>query len=105
MFQKAELERLRAQKALLVLQSDTHRLLLAADWQRLRTPGYWLNAAGGLVRRHPIWMAALSAAAGVLLVKGRRKSGSVMDGIGSLGKWISLASSIWKRLHPEKSGE
>ena len=58
MLQKAELERLRTQKDLLVLQSDVNRLLLAADWQRLRSPENWLHEAGSLARRHPLWTAA-----------------------------------------------
>ena len=58
MFQKAELERLQQQKELLLLQSDVHRLLLATDWQRLRSPANWLNEAGNVARRHPVWTAA-----------------------------------------------
>ena len=51
MFQKAELARLQARKELLVLESSANRLLLAAEWQRLRSPEHWRDEAGRLVRR------------------------------------------------------
>lgn len=105
MFQKAELERLRAQKALLVLQSDAHRLLLAADWQRVRSLENWRNAAGSLVSRHPAWTAALAAAAGALAVKAVRQPGSVMGGMRGLGKLTSVAFSVWKLMRPGKAEE
>lgn len=105
MFQKAELERLRLQKDLLVLQSDVNRLLLAADWQRLRSPENWLHEAGNLARRHPLWTAALAAATGVLAVNAVRKPGSVLGGIGRLGKLASTAFSVWKLFGREKSEE
>ena len=103
MFQKAELERLQMQKDLLVLQNDTNRLLLVADWQRLRTPETWLHEAGNLARRHPIWTAGLAAAAGVLAVKAARKPGTILGGMDSLGKLASTAFSIWKLFGREKS--
>ena len=103
MLQKAELERLRTQKDLLVLQSDVNRMLLAADWQRVRSPEHWMQEAGHLARRHPIWTAALAAAAGVLVVKTVRKPGSVLGGMGRLGKLASMAFSVWKLIRQKKS--
>jgi hypothetical protein len=105
MFQKTELARLQEQKDLLVLQSRANRLLLAADWQRLRSPENWLHEAGNLARRHPLWTAALAAAAGVLAVKAVRKPGSVLGGMGRLGKLASTAFSVWKLFRREKSEE
>ena len=100
MFEKAELERLRTQKALLVLQSDANRLLLAAEWQRLRSAETWVNEAGSVMRRHPIWTATLAIAAGVLAIKAVRK-----PGLGGLGRWGELAAavfSIWKLIRQNK---
>jgi hypothetical protein len=105
MFQKAELERLQRQKELLVLQSDANRLLLAAGWQRLRSPATWKNEAGNLARRHPIWTAVLAAVAGVLVVKSVRKPGSVLGGIGHLGELASVAFSAWQMFRGRKSEE
>lgn len=105
MFQKAELERLQQQKELLLLQSDAHRLLLAADWQRLRSPANWLNEAGNVARRHPVWTAALAAAAGALVVKTVRKPGSVLGGLGRLGKLVSTGFSVWNLIRRKKSEE
>jgi len=105
MFQKAELERLRMRKERLVLQSDAHRRLLVADWQRVRSPERWLHEAGNLARRHPIWTAALAAAAGVLVVKAVRKPGSVLGGIGRLGKLATTAFSVWNLFRRFKSEE
>jgi len=68
MLQKTGLKHLKAQKELLVLQSDLNRLQLVADWQRLRSPGNWISVAGGLMRRHPVLTAGLAAAAGVLAI-------------------------------------
>jgi hypothetical protein len=105
MLGKTELERLRLQKDLLVLQSDANRLLLAAAWQRLRSPENWLHEAGSLARRHPIWTTALATAAGVLAVKAVRKPGSIFGGIGHLGKLASTAFSVWKLFRRVKSEE
>lgn len=105
MLGKAELERLRMQKDLLVLQSDANRLLLAAEWQRLRSPENWMHEAGNLARRHPLWTAALAAAAGVLVVKAVRKPGSFLGGMGRLGKLASLAFTVWKLFRRAKSEE
>ena len=105
MFQKAELARLQEQKDLLVLQSHANRLLLATDWQRLRSPENWLHEAGNLARRHPLWTAALAAAAGVLAAKTVRKPGSILGDMGSLGKLASTALSIWKLFRRENPEE
>jgi hypothetical protein len=105
MFQKAELARLQEQKDLLVLQSRANRLLLAADWQRLRSPENWLHEAGNLARRHPLWTAVLAAAAGVLAIKTMRKPGSILGGMGSLGKLASTALSVWKLFRRVKAEE
>lgn len=105
MFEKTELARLRAQKELLVLQSDVNRLLLAADWQQLRAPENWLHEAGHLVRRHPLWTAVLTAVAGVLAVQTVRKPGSSLGGIALLGKLASTAWSVWKMFRRQKSTE
>ena len=102
MFGKTELARLRLQKDLLVLQSEANRLLLATDWQRLRSPESWRHEAGNLARRHPLWTTALAAAAGVLAVKAVSKPGSVLDGMGSLGKLASTALAVWKLFRQEK---
>lgn len=96
MFQKREIERLQQQKNLLVMQSDLNRLQLAADWQRLRSPGSWISEAGGLMRRHPVLTAGLAAAAGVLAVQAVRKPGNIAEGIGRLGKLASAAFVAWK---------
>jgi len=104
-FGKNELTHLQAQKDLLVLQSDANRLLLAADWQQLRSPENWMHAAGNLARRHPLWTAALTAVAGVLTVQAVRKPGSSLVGIASLGKLASTALSVWKLFRRGKSTE
>ncbi len=96
MFQQSELARLQMQKDLLVLQSTANRLLLALEWQRVRSPDRWMDEAGGVMRRHPILTTAVAAAAGVLIVQTVRRPGVVVGGIGRLGKLASVAFSIWK---------
>jgi hypothetical protein len=103
MFGKNELERLRIQKELLVMQSDVNRRLLAADWQRLRSPENWMIEAGRLARRHPLWTAALAAAAGMLAVRVVRKPGSILGGLGRVGKLASSAFTLWKLLRRGKT--
>jgi hypothetical protein len=105
MFRKAELEHLQLQKKLLVMQSDANRLLLAADCQHLRSPESWMNETGNLARRHPLWTAALAAGAGLLAVKAVRKPGSVIGGMGSLGKLASTAFAVWKLIRRGQSAE
>jgi hypothetical protein len=96
MFGKVEMERLRAQKSLLVLQSEINRLQLAADWQKIRSPKNWVNSMGGIARHFPILTAVLSTVTGALAVKALRRRGMIMDGIGRLTKLASLALAGWK---------
>lgn len=96
MFQRKELERLRLQKEQLVLQSEANRQRLMSDWQRLQSPGVWLDEILGLARRHPWWAAGLAAAAGTLAAKTLRQPRMLLNGIGRLGKFASVALSIWR---------
>jgi hypothetical protein len=96
MLGKGELEKLQLQKNLLVLQSDTNRLLLFAEWQKLRSPETWMNEAGSLARHHPIWTAILSTAAGAFVIRALRKPAGVAGGFGRLGTFASLAFTAWK---------
>ncbi len=105
MFQKTELTRLQTQKDLLVLRSQANRLLLAADWRQLRSPMRWGEEAGRLLQRHPVWTAALATAAGAMAVKAVRNPGTIIGGLGRLGKLASLAFSVWKIVRHQKSDE
>jgi len=96
MFQREELKQLRLQKEQLVVQSDANRQRLMSDWQRLQSPGLWLDETLGLVRRHPWWSAGLAAAAGALVVKTLRQPRTLLNGIGRLGKFASVAFSLWR---------
>jgi len=104
-FQTSELARLQAQKDLLVLQSRANRVLLAAEWQQLRSPEHWLGEAGRVARRHPVLTAALATAAGALAVQAVRKPGAVAGGIGRLGKFASVAFSVWKLMCRKETEE
>lgn len=103
MFGKVEMERLKAQKSLLVLQSEVNRLQLAADWQKIRSPKNWVSSAGGMIRHFPILTTVLSTVAGALAVKTLRKPGMIMGGIGRLTKLASLALAGWKLFGEKKS--
>jgi len=96
MFEAKELARLRLQKKQLVLQSELNRLQLISEWQRLRSPDGWLGEGLGLAKRHPIAIAALAAASGVLVTKILRRPGPFLDGFGRLGKLASVAFTAWK---------
>jgi hypothetical protein len=98
MFQGKELEQLRLQREQLVLQSDANRQKLMSDWLRLQSPGLWLDETLVLARRHPLWIAGLAAAAGTLAVKTLRQPRTLLDGIGRLGKYVSVAFSVWRLL-------
>ena len=96
MFQRDELASLEARKALLVLESDINRQSLAADWHHLRRPETWVDEVGQAAKRHPIWTAVLSALAGAVAVQSVRKSTAVASGIDRLGKFATMAFSVWK---------
>jgi len=96
MFGKAELERLRLQKELLVLQSDVHRLVLATELQRLRSTEFWQSEAKHAVRARPLLTIALGAGAGVLAIKALRHPGAVIGWLSRLGGAGSTLLSIWK---------
>jgi hypothetical protein len=104
MFGNAELERVRVQKQLLVLQSDVNRLRLAAEWQRLRSPEHWLGEGRGLARRHPVLATALATAAGALMVRVVRTSGALFGGIGRFGKYAPLVLTAWRLIRRKTSG-
>jgi len=95
MFAKAELERLRLQKELLALQIEANRLGLAADWQRLRSPEFWQDAASQSARKHPLLTAALGVGLGVLAIKALRQPGMAMNWLGRLGGAGSTLLSVW----------
>jgi len=96
MFLKAEFEHLRLRKDLLVLQCGTQRVLLAAEWQRVRSPELWWSEAGSSVRRHPMLMAVLGVGAGLLAVRFLRRPGAIIDLLGRLGGTSSTLWSVWK---------
>lgn len=96
MFQKRELELLRLQKKQLALRSDVNRLRLISDWRRLRSPEDWLGEGLGLAKRHPVLTAALAAASGMFATNMLRRRGSILGGIGRLGKLASVAIAAWK---------
>ena len=96
MFQRKELERLHLQKEQLVLQSEANRQRLVSDWQRLQSPGLWLDETMALARRYPWWIAGLAAAAGGLTVRVLRQPRLFLGGIGRLGKFVSVAFTIWR---------
>jgi hypothetical protein len=98
MLQRKELEQLRRQKEQLVLQSDAHRQRLQNDWQRLQSPEAWLDEILGLARRHPVWLAGLTAATGTLVVKTLSKPGMIINGISRIGNVIPVAFAVWRLL-------
>lgn len=95
MFAKAELERLRLQKELLVLQNEANRLVLAAEMQRLRSPEIWRNGASQAVRQHPLLTAALGLGVGVFAIKALRRPGVALSWLGRLGGAGSTLLSVW----------
>lgn len=95
MFAKAELERLRLQKELLVLQNEVNRLVLAAELQRLRSPEFWQNGASQAVRQYPLLTAALGLGVGVFAIKALRQPGVAMSWLGRLGGAGSTLWSVW----------
>lgn len=101
MFGQAELDRLRLQKQLLVLQCDANRLTLAADLQRLCSQQFWQNETSQAVRRHPLLTAALAVGAGIVAFKAVRQPGSVLGMLGKLGGAGSALLSAWKLFGPK----
>jgi hypothetical protein len=102
MFQRKELELLRLQKEQLVLKSDANRQRLMSDWQRLQSSEVWLDEILGFTRRHPFWIAGLATAAGTLLAKTLRHPSTLINRIGRLGKFASVAFSVWRLLRRKK---
>jgi hypothetical protein len=93
---KTELKEMRLQKELLVLQSDTSRLLLDLELQRLRSPEFWRREAGQAVRTHPWLTAVIGAGTGVLAINAIRQRGSTLKWLGRLGGAGTTLLSVWK---------
>ena len=96
MFGNEELEKLRLRKELLVLECDARRLLLVSEWQRLRSPDYWLAEAGQAARRHPWLTTALGVGAGVAALQAVRRPRQVLGWLARLGGTISTLRSVRK---------
>ena len=96
MVRKTELEQLRIQKELLVLQCDANRLMLEVEWRQLQSRDYWLAEAGKLARRHPLKAAALAAATGLLITKTVQNPAVASGWLGRLARAASTALSVWK---------
>jgi hypothetical protein len=95
-FRETGIEELRRLKERLVSQSDANRARLIADWQRLQSPDCWQVELFGLVRRHPAWTAALALGGGMLAARAVRRPGSLLGGIGRMGKVASVLFSVWR---------
>jgi Fe2+ transport system protein FeoA len=95
MLGKAELEKLRLQKDLLVLQSDANRLVLTTELQRLRSLGFWQGEASQVARKHPLLTAVLGVKVGVLAIKAMRQPGVAMSWLSRLGGAGSTLLSVW----------
>lgn len=89
-----ELEKLRQQKELLVLECDAGRQLLLSEWQRLRSPDFWINEAAQAARRHPWLTATLGAAAGVATIRAWRRPREMVGWLRWLGSAIAIARSL-----------
>ena len=97
MFGNEELEKLRLRKELLVLECDTRRLLLLSEWQRLRSPEFWLDEAGQAARRHPWLTTAMGVGAGVVGLQALRRPRRLLGWLGRLGVVISTLRSFRSR--------
>lgn len=102
---QAELETLRLQKELLVLKSDTDRLLLASELQRAGSTEYWLVEVGNAVRRHPLLTATFGGGVGLLAIQTVRRAGAAVGWLGRLGALGSAALSVWKLIAALKRGK
>ena len=96
MFAERELEEIRLRKEALVNQCDLQRAILALEYQRLRSPSFWLGEAGKTASRHPLVTAVLSAVAGLLAFKVIRRPSTTLDHLGLLGRLSSTAMSLFK---------
>jgi len=81
-----------------VSQSDANRQRLSTDWQRLQSPETWLDEIAGIGRRHPWWTVSLAAMAGILAAKTLRHPRTFIGRVGRLGKFASLAFTVWRLL-------
>ena len=97
MFGNEELEKLRLRKELLVLECDTRRLLLLSEWQRLRSPEFWLDEAGQAARRHPWLTTAMGVGAGVAALQALRRPRRLLGWLGRLGGVISTLRLLRSR--------
>lgn len=105
MFGEAGLETLRLRKELLVLKSDTNRLLLASELQRVGSPEFWLVEAGKVARRHPVLTAALGGGVGLLAIQTLRRPGAALGWLRQLGTLSSAALPLWKLFKSSVRGE
>lgn len=96
---------MRLRRELLVLKSDTDRLLLASDLQRLGSPEFWLVEAGKAARRHPGLTAALGGGAGWLALRALRRPGAAGGWLGRLATLSSAVLSLWKLFTAKKPEE
>ena len=102
MFWDAELEVIRLRKELLSGQCDVRRVLLLADWQRLRSTEFWLEEAGKSAGRHPLLTAGLATAAGAVAAQVLRRPGMILGAVGRLGRlgrFLPVLLPVWKHFY------
>jgi hypothetical protein len=87
---------------MLILKSDTNRLLLATEFQRVGSGEYWLAEAGKAACRHPLVTAALGGGVGLLAIRSLRRPTAAVGWLGRLATLSSAAVSLWKLIEAKK---
>ena len=96
MFRDKELEQLRLQKELLVLECDAQRLLLIVECQRLRLHALWLGEAAQAGRRHPWLTGVLGAGAGFAVIQALQNPRSATGWLSRVGAVAATLRSVRK---------
>ena len=98
--QKLELLSLRRQA--LLLESDLNRLVLRAEFEKLRAAMEDLDGALAAARRFGPWLVPATAVGGLLVARLFRKRFSASTALKCLLRWTPAALSLWRQFRSQQ---
>jgi hypothetical protein len=96
MLGRKELEQLRVQKQMLVVESSLHRQALLFELRQLRGSVGWIGNAARAPQRFVPLLTVLAPLAGFLAFRSLRSPGTLFKRLVAAAKWVGPVYSLWR---------
>jgi len=90
-------EQLGLRKQALILESEVRRRMLEGEWHQLRAAASWMEEAKRIGQKALPWWPVLALVAGLLAVRGFKRSSPFVGRAGPVLSLITTALSLWKQ--------